>query len=92
MKMCPAGSLHPSRVKFRDIGIQVKGEKAAWLIDIRAYPDLPHTFATIDDFGMSRDLQSLPCKGDPSVFLVSNAVYPVTLMLDTLDSQHRRYG
>ena len=68
----------------------MKGEQAAWLIHIRAYPDLPQTFATIDDFGMSRDLQRLPCKDDPSVFLVPNAVYPVTLLMDALDSQHRR--
>lgn len=77
-------------MKLRDISISVKGDKAAWLIDIRAYPDLPQTFATIDDFGISRDLKSLPMKGDPSVFLAPNTLYPVTLMLDTLDSKHRR--
>lgn len=88
----PAGGQLPSRVKFRDISIRVKGNKAAWLVDIRAYPDLPHTFATLDECGMSRDLHSAPSKGDPAVLLAPNAVYPITLLLDTLDGPHRRYS
>lgn len=77
-------------MKFRDISIHVKGDKAAWLVDIRAYPDLSHTFTTIDDCGMSRELNSWPGKGNPAVFLTPNAVYPITLLLDTLDGPHRR--
>ena len=78
-------------MRFRDVSIRVKGNKPAHLVDVCAYPALPMTFATMDDYGICRESDHHPSQQKTCILLAPNKVYPISLVLDTLDGTHRRY-
>ena len=80
-----------SRIRMRTIHLQT-GQQAAELIDVRAYPTLPLTFALADDFGVCRDAASYPAQGAAAVSLAPGAEYSTTILLDSLNGDYRKYS
>ena len=53
-------------MRLRDLSLKVNSE--ATLVDVRAYPPLPHTFSLVDDQGMCREVHAHPSKGEQDAY------------------------
>ena len=78
-----------SRIWLRDIGV-VAGKVPVTVMDVRAYPELPSTFALVDDHGICRDIHVQLTKDSPAVRLAPGEQFSATLLLDTMDGPQRQ--
>lgn len=81
-----------SRMRLRTVRLTAKGAAPLTLVDVRAYPELPATFALVDDSGMCRSSTAQLSATDAAIKLQPGEEYLVTVILDSADGPWRRHA
>ena len=78
-------------MRLRTVKLRAGGSAPLWLVDVRAYPELPATFAMVDDSGVCRSATAELGHADAAIQLKPGEEYSVTILLDTTDGPQRRH-